>query len=61
VVPRTSSPKPSSKPSGAVRGTVPRMTSEHFLKHRELPHSQSVADLRKLVKKDEIPVRIFAL
>jgi hypothetical protein len=37
------------------------MTSESFLKHREIPQSQSVADLKKLVKKDEIPVRIFAL
>jgi hypothetical protein len=37
------------------------MTSEAFLRHREIPQTQSLADLKKLVKKDEIPVRVFAL
>jgi hypothetical protein len=44
-----------------MRGASSRMTSETFLKHREIPQSQSVADLRKLIKRDEIPVRVFAL
>lgn len=38
-----------------------RITSEIFLKHREEQASQSIADLKKLIKKDEIPVRVFAL
>ncbi|MDR0860186.1 MAG: hypothetical protein LBO09_04335 [Candidatus Peribacteria bacterium] len=38
-----------------------RITSEIFLKHREAQATQSIADLKKLIKKDEIPVRIFAL
>ncbi|MDR2540943.1 MAG: hypothetical protein LBD11_04090 [Candidatus Peribacteria bacterium] len=38
-----------------------RITSEIFLKHREVQATQSIADLKKLIKKDEIPVRVFAL
>lgn len=37
------------------------LNSLNFLKHRNQAASQSIADLQKLVKKDEIPVRIFWL
>lgn len=38
-----------------------RLSSENFLKHRIEAPKQTIADLKKLVKKDEIPVRVFSL
>ncbi len=52
---RTSNHSRSSRPTGN------RITSENFLTHRVAKTSQTIADLKKLVKKDEIPVRIFSL
>lgn len=37
------------------------LSSANFLKHRNQAPTQSIADLKKLVKKDEIPVRVFGL
>ena len=37
------------------------LSSANFLKHRNQAPTQSIADLRKLVKKDEIPVKVFWL
>ena len=37
------------------------LSSANFLKHRSQAPTQSIADLRKLVKKDEIPVKVFWL
>ena len=37
------------------------LSSANFLKHRNQAPTQSIADLRKLVKKDEVPVRVFGL
>ena len=37
------------------------LSSANFLKHRNQASTQSIADLKKLVKKDEIPVKIFGL
>jgi len=37
------------------------MTSASFLAHREIKEPQSIAELKKLIKKDEIPVRVFSL
>lgn len=37
------------------------LSSANFLKHRDQAPTQSIADLRKLVKKDEIPVKVFWL
>jgi len=37
------------------------LSSASFLKHRNQAPTQSIADLKKLVKKDEIPVRVFGL
>lgn len=54
---RTSSPRS----TGTTRGANSRINSASFLKHREEHTSQSVADLKKLIKKDEIPVRVFWL
>ena len=37
------------------------LSSANFLKHRNQAPTQSIADLKKLVKKDEVPVRVFGL
>lgn len=37
------------------------LSSANFLKHRNQAPTQSIADLKKLVKKDEIPVKVFWL
>ncbi len=37
------------------------LSSANFLKHRNQAPTQAIADLRKLVKKDEIPVKVFWL
>ena len=37
------------------------LSSANFLKHRDQTPTQSIADLKKLVKKDEIPVKVFWL
>ena len=37
------------------------LSSVNFLKHRNQAPTQSIADLKKLVKKDEIPVKVFWL
>jgi len=37
------------------------LSSINFFKHRDQDTTQSIDDLRKLVKKDEIPVRVFWL
>lgn len=39
----------------------PKMTSEAFLRHRVSPTKTVVGDPKKLIKKDEIPVRIIPL
>ena len=38
-----------------------RITSETFLKHREAPEKRTLEEMKKLVKKGEIPVRVFGL
>lgn len=38
-----------------------RITSETFLKHREVPEKRTLEEMKKLVKKGEIPVRVFGL
>lgn len=38
-----------------------KITSEAFLTHRIARTPQTIADLKKLVKKDEIPVKVFSL
>ena len=37
------------------------LSSANFLKHRNQAPTQSIADLKKLVKKDELPVKVFWL
>ena len=37
------------------------LSSTNFLKHRNQAPTQSITDLKKLVKKDEIPVKVFGL
>ncbi|GHW02907.1 ribonuclease J [candidate division SR1 bacterium] len=38
-----------------------RLSSENFLKHRIAQPKQTIADLKKLIKKDEIPVKVVSL
>ncbi|MDR3169762.1 MAG: hypothetical protein LBU27_08765 [Candidatus Peribacteria bacterium] len=67
--PTASTPRPaapstsraSSYTRNAGNRSTARITSEIFLKHRAEQATQSIADLKKLIKKDEIPVRVFAL
>ena len=61
----------SSSTTNTSRATVSRtnytqwadktLSSANFLKHRDQAPTQSIADLKKLVKKDEVPVRVFGL
>ena len=44
-----------------TRWTDKTLSSANFLKHRNQAPTQSIADLKKLVKKNEIPVRVFWL
>lgn len=38
-----------------------KLTSEAFLRHRDQPGAAKIDDPRKLIKKDEVPVRIWSL
>lgn len=47
--------------SNYTQGADKTLSSANFLKHRDQAPTQSIADLKKLVKKDEIPVKVFGL
>lgn len=39
----------------------PKLTSEAFLRHKKVDPTPQETDLRKLIKKDEVPVRVISL
>ncbi|HMS90824.1 MAG TPA: ribonuclease J [Candidatus Absconditabacterales bacterium] len=53
--------KPIYRGKKPLRPQGPKMTSEAFLRHRDPVTKAVIADPRKLIKKDEVPVRIIAL
>ena len=57
----TKSSSKSSSRTNYIKWPDKTLSSANFLKHRNQAPSQSIAELKKLVKKDEIPVRVFWL
>jgi ribonuclease J len=49
------------KPNYTPTPRPPKLTSEAFFRHKKVAPPTQIADLHKLVKKDEIPVRVISL
>lgn len=59
--PQTTTPRPVSWARRTSPAQAPRITSAAFLRHRDQTNKVSVEDPKKLIKKDEIPVKIIWL
>jgi ribonuclease J len=58
---KKNNPKPPYRGKRPSRPQGPKMTSEAFLRHRDAKPITAIDDPRKLVKKGELPVRIWSL